>query len=684
MPLATPKRSALTDITNIVTRDAYSTPVRPPATPLSRRVPNTSYHSSAGRSLVTPSLITPAAPKRISLGMTPRGQRAANSNTPGSKRPLFSTPFKGGKRPENPLASPAKPLGSVSHSSRGFNTSRKSQAGVGGIASIANVERAVFDLRCEVPRVGMREYGIKPESVTPLQAVAKGAPDEIISILQEPSLAAMYAFDGPDGNLLRPVSALAEIRESGCRHVDIKWVNCHWDLILWKLASLCLNKPEEARVRFSWPELIRQMKYRYEREINLAQRSCIKRIQEHDSSASSPMVLCVYKVLWDRDDALERGKGTGEREGGVAANMMELTDGWYRIRCSIDSVLSAALARGRIKVGHKLAIMGAKLQSKGEPAEVLDAFATSIISISGNSTSLAKWDARLGFCREPFYASLRSLTADGGLVAAMDVVITQVYPYAYFDIDKGQTGQQSARGEAEESACKEAYERRYKETKAKLEQGWASKGRRLDRLLLALESVAEDVRDQETNPGIDDGGLEEQARDLLSQLEWEDNPEMAVRQLVVQSGKLGLLPFLVQAARQKCYFEREDDGYALEAELSKLCPPRKVRNFRVVKFRDARLPPPATNLSNSESRMKLKEGDDEAPGTMDKRRRSLRTVQLTVWDAINLGDGLEVGRRYIVTNLVPTQKSSWRGSDVEADIFLSTRRDTKWRLVDDR
>jgi breast cancer 2 susceptibility protein len=35
-----------------------------------------------------------------------------------------------------------------------------------------------------------------------------------------------------------------------------------------------------------------------------------------------------------------------------------------------------------------------------------------------------------------------------------------------------------------------------------------------------------------------------------------------------------------------------------------------------------------------------------------------------------------------VTNLRPTQLRSWRKPDDAADIFLSTRRDTSWRLVE--
>ena len=45
------------------------------------------------------------------------------------------------------------------------------------------------------------------------------------------------------------------------------------------------------------------------------------------------------------------------------------------------------------------------------------------LQICGNSSHLAPWHAKLGFVRRPWVATLDSLTADGGLVTLVDVVV---------------------------------------------------------------------------------------------------------------------------------------------------------------------------------------------------------------------------------------------------------------------
>lgn len=49
-----------------------------------------------------------------------------------------------------------------------------------------------------------------------------------------------------------------------------------------------------------------------------------------------------------------------------------------------------------------------------------------MLELSGNSTHLASWHAKLGFVKEPFVATLDSLTADGGRVPAMDLEVIKV------------------------------------------------------------------------------------------------------------------------------------------------------------------------------------------------------------------------------------------------------------------
>lgn len=197
------------------------------------------------------------------------------------------------------------------------------------------------------------------------------------------------------------------------------------------------------------------------------------------------MVLCVSRIvsaapstsnLRSDDSMPSASQGLAGRQ---SAYVLELTDGWYRIRANIDSTLSRAVGRARIKVGSKLAMAGARvsasicrgdigsdrthttsatlqLSSPGEGTDVLQALDTSTLSLTGNSTSLARWDARLGPSARPFIASLRSLTADGGVVMAMDIVITRLFPIAYVDVDR--QGVHEARGEAEEAELQEAWQ----------------------------------------------------------------------------------------------------------------------------------------------------------------------------------------------------------------------------------
>jgi hypothetical protein len=63
-----------------------------------------------------------------------------------------------------------------------------------------------------------------------------------------------------------------------------------------------------------------------------------------------------------------------------------------------------------------------------DPKEILEAYDTNSLSLYGNATHLAPWYSRLGFQTEPFYATLRSLTPDGGIVPLIAFVVEKVRP----------------------------------------------------------------------------------------------------------------------------------------------------------------------------------------------------------------------------------------------------------------
>lgn len=210
---------------------------------------------------------------------------------------------------------------------------------------------------------------------------------------------------------------------------SVKWIKNHWSLILWKLGGVIQAQPSLIDELWTFDEAVKQLKYRYEREISSAQRPLVRRIQEHDSSPSLSMVLCVVAI--HRPVAQKNDKG----EEVPVLPHLELTDGWYRILAQLDGCLARAVDKGKIAVGRKLGITGAKLDSGADGAEVMDAFDKSRLVLSGNSTSLAKWDAKLGMQKVPFIATLSSLSVDGGIVTMMDVVIDKVFPLAFRNAD---------------------------------------------------------------------------------------------------------------------------------------------------------------------------------------------------------------------------------------------------------
>ena len=92
--------------------------------------------------------------------------------------------------------------------------------------------------------------------------------------------------------------------------------------------------------------------HRYEREVNLAQRPAIKRLQEQDSPASLPMVLCIASIT--------RGEQKTSEGSSTSSSSLELTDGWYRIRANVDPPLQRAIDTGKLRTGYKMAIAAAR------------------------------------------------------------------------------------------------------------------------------------------------------------------------------------------------------------------------------------------------------------------------------------------------------------------------------------
>ncbi|XP_076263137.1 uncharacterized protein LOC143198074 isoform X2 [Rhynchophorus ferrugineus] len=195
------------------------------------------------------------------------------------------------------------------------------------------------------------------------------------------------------------------------------WIRNHFKWIVWKLASYERMFPNKFSGCLSIENIIQQLKYRYDLEIDRARRSVLRKIYEKDDIPQKTMVLCVSKII----------KNNGNFE-------LELTDGWYAIRTVIDKPLSKQILKKKIRLGVKLIISGAELVNC-DGCFPLEAPEGAYLKIHFNSTRRALWWAKLGYQKDmrPFPISLSSISMEGGKIGCIHCYIFRVYPVVYME-----------------------------------------------------------------------------------------------------------------------------------------------------------------------------------------------------------------------------------------------------------
>ncbi|KAK5643053.1 hypothetical protein RI129_009220 [Pyrocoelia pectoralis] len=199
--------------------------------------------------------------------------------------------------------------------------------------------------------------------------------------------------------------------------IPIGWIRNHYRLIVWKLASFDRNFPDTFGDCLTVENVLQQLKYRYDREIDKAQRSALHRILEKDDVPQKRMVLCVSNIFTE---------GNGVE--------IELSDGWYCIRTIIDDPLKFQVKVSKIVIGTKLVVQSAEiLNCDGcHPLEIPELVR---LKINYNCTRRAVWYAKLGFQKDvrPFPVSVTTLHYDGGGVGCIRIHIFRVYPICYLE-----------------------------------------------------------------------------------------------------------------------------------------------------------------------------------------------------------------------------------------------------------
>ncbi|CAE6399509.1 unnamed protein product [Rhizoctonia solani] len=479
----------------------FSTPVRPISTPrFSAQAPSESpVQIPAFSQTVSMSQTAPSTLYRLGLS-----QRKPKNKVAG-----FATPFKPGMAPGEKGRDMLRgtPVGSnrVSTPLRGTMPSSNSGPGITGIRKALEaekekqiIERAVFDIRFKGERKTLRQAGFVPSLVH----------QDLMPTIPYLSLEASASFYFSQGGYVDIFQAL---QDRGCTLVDKEWVKNHWGQVIWKLSGLARSGASEAKEKWSWEEALRQMLYRYEREINRAERPAIRRIQERDASPAQPIVLCVSDVQIGNDEKVE----------------IELTDGWYRIRTTADKALARAVKKGKLVVGRKIAVTGARLEGGSEGKEVLKAYHSSTLKITANST----------------------LSADGGSVTLLDIIVTKLYPVGFVETDeKGRSGRPFDQN-AEDDAQR-AWERTNEASKWRIELE-----KRLERMRSAIGRLRHLAKgasfNSEEAPGDAEAFLEE-----LEEMEYDLEMFKGRR---FEPTSAAWLADAIQTQSDECYGRREED-----------------------------------------------------------------------------------------------------------------------------
>ncbi|XP_061538720.1 breast cancer type 2 susceptibility protein isoform X2 [Phycodurus eques] len=335
-----------------------------------------------------------------------------------------------------------------------------------------------------------------------------------------------------------------------------KWVFNHYRWIVWKLASMERSFPETMGGLCLTPErVLLQLKYRYDVEVDHSRRPALKKVMEKDDTAAKALVLCVCGVV-------SRG------QVGNPCAVVWLTDGWYAIKAQLDEPLSILLREGRLAVGGKLIVHGAQLAGSQDPCTPLEAPESLMLKIFANSSRPARWDAKLGFYKDPrpFLLPLASLYGNGGPVGCVDIVVLRSYPVQWMERkNDGGVVFRSARAEEKEAArynshMQKAMEFLYAKIQAEFEQEDKESKRQLARRTVSHRDIG----------GLQDGQeLYEAVGDDLAGLEAHLSEQQLETLQAYRRSLLEKKQAEMQARYRRATEKNADDGQAS-------CPQRNV------------------------------------------------------------------------------------------------------------
>uniref|UniRef100_A0A672Q9F0 Breast cancer type 2 susceptibility protein homolog n=1 Tax=Sinocyclocheilus grahami TaxID=75366 RepID=A0A672Q9F0_SINGR len=214
------------------------------------------------------------------------------------------------------------------------------------------------------------------------------------------------------------------------------WVFNHYRWIVWKRASMERTFPDlMGNLCLTPAQILLQLKFRYDVEVDHSQRSALRRIMERDDTPAKTLVLCLCGVAQTCQHPEKPVKDDKSPNAKMESCVVWLTDGWYSIKGLLDPPLSAMLNKGRLRIGDKIVTSGAELVGSQEACPPLEAPESLMLKILANSTRRAQWDTKLGYYRDPRPISfqLSSLFTAGGVVSCVNIVVLRSYPTQWME-----------------------------------------------------------------------------------------------------------------------------------------------------------------------------------------------------------------------------------------------------------
>lgn len=205
------------------------------------------------------------------------------------------------------------------------------------------------------------------------------------------------------------------------------WTRLAYSLAVWKLAKL--ENLRQHRFRQYGPgflsvaNLVRELLRRISHEWHANKQPHLLRMLRKDSSPASHAVLIVAGIQLTHTENVS----------------LLLSDGWYVANALLDSFLEQRVWNGNIKVGQKIAISGASLQSVQSVKPFFfgegDELVTSAFRLHANGVFRLSQQPNLcmGIHRPSRNTSIANIVDNGGLCPAVQVVILRSYPLFYIE-----------------------------------------------------------------------------------------------------------------------------------------------------------------------------------------------------------------------------------------------------------